>query len=187
MLFKQGSNQRHERRNRIIRGEDLKTETTLSLEEAYYGTTRLIQLNGQTIKVTIKPGVADRQILRIAGKGQRGLNGGTSGNLYLSVRIAPDPEFHRDGNNLELDLPVELYTAVLGGKIRIKTLKGKVTVNIPKETSNGNELRLRGLGMPIFGKKMEFGDLFLKTFVKIPHNLNEQEIDLFTKLAALRN
>lgn len=187
MLFKQSSSQRHEKQNRVISGDDLKTETILSLEEAYNGTTRLIELNGQTIKVTIKPGVADGQILRIAGKGRRGLNGGPNGNLYLSVRIAPNSEFRRDGNNLEHDLPVDLYTAVLGGKARVKTLKGKITVNIPKETPNGTELRLRGLGMPIFNKKIEFGDLFVKIFIQIPHSLSQPEIDLFRKLAALRN
>ena len=186
MLFGQRSGQRRGRRSVTVKGEDLETETTLSLEEAYHGTTRLIRLNGQTIKVTIKPGVADRQMLRIPGKGGVGLNGGPNGNLYLTTKIAPHPEFHRIGNDLHSNLPVELYTALLGGKTQIKTLKGKVTINIPKGTPNGKELRLRGLGMPIYAKKNEFGNLLVKVNIVLPDNLSEQEINKFRELASLR-
>ena len=124
--------------------------------------------------------------LRIPGKGGGGLNGGPNGDLYLTVRIAPHPEFQRKGNDLHRDLPVELYTAVLGGKTQIKTLKGRVTVNIPRGTPNGKELRLQGLGMPVYGKKNEFGDLLVKVDILLPEHLGEEEIDLFKKLAALR-
>jgi DnaJ-class molecular chaperone len=82
-LFGQRSGQGRGRRSVALKGEDLETETTLSLEEAYHGTTRLIQLNGQTIKVTIKPGAADNQMLRIAGKGGGGAGGGPNGDLFL--------------------------------------------------------------------------------------------------------
>ncbi len=186
MLFGQRSGQRRGRRNFAVKGEDLETETTLSLEEVYQGTARLIRLNGQTIKVTIKPGVADRQMLRIPGKGGVGLNGGPNGNLYLTVKISPHSEFHRIGNDLHCDLPVELYTALLGGKTQIKTLKGKVTVNIPKGTPNGKELRLRGLGMPIYAKRNEFGNLLVKINIVLPENLSEQEMSMFRELAVLR-
>jgi curved DNA-binding protein len=186
MLFGQHSGQRPGRRSVVRKGEDLETETILSLEEAYHGTTRLIQLNGQMIKVTIKPGATDNQMLRIPGKGAGGLSGGPNGDLYLTVKIAPHPEFQRKGNDLRCDFPVDLYTAILGGKAQIKTLKGKVTVNIPKGTSNGKELRLRGLGMPVYGKKGKFGDLLVKIDVGLPEHLSEEETDLFTKLAALR-
>jgi curved DNA-binding protein len=185
-LFGQHSGQRRGRRSVVIKGEDLETETTLSLEEAYHGTTRLIQLNTQTIKVTIKPGVADQQMLRIAGKGGGGLSGGPNGDLYLTVKIAPHSEFHRSGNDLHRDLPVELYTALLGGKTQIKTLKGKVTVNIPKGTPNGKVLRLRGLGMPVYAKKNEFGNLLVKVDVVLPEQLTEREMDWFRELAAMR-
>ena len=186
MLFGKHAGQRRGRRSVAIKGEDLETETTLSLEEAYHGTSRMIRLDGQTIKVTIKPGVADEQILRIAGKGGGGLSGGPNGDLYLTVKIAPHPEFRRKGNDLHRELPVELYTALLGGKTQIKTLKSKVAVNIPKGTPNGKELRLRGLGMPVYGKKNEFGNLLVKVDVVLPEHLSEKEIDLFRELAALR-
>jgi len=186
MLFGQHSGQRAGRRNVVFKGEDLETETTLSLEEAYHGTTRLIQLNGQTIKVTIKPGVSDQQMLRIGGKGGSGSGGGPNGDLYLTVKVALHPRYHRKGNDLHCDLPVELYAALLGGKTQIDTLKGKVTVNIPKGTPNGKELRLRGLGMPVYAKKNKFGDLHVKVDIVLPENLSQEETELFGKLAALR-
>jgi curved DNA-binding protein len=186
MLFGQPSGQRRGRRSVVVKGEDLATGTTLTLEEAYHGTARLIELNGQTIRVTIKPGVADQQMLRIAGKGGAGLGGGPNGDLFLTVRIAPHPGFRRKGNDLHCDLSVGLYTAVLGGKTQITTLKGNVTVNIPKGTQNGKELRLRGLGMPAYGKKNEFGNLLVEVDIKLPEHLSEEEMELFRKLGALR-
>ncbi|MGB2869257.1 MAG: J domain-containing protein [Bacteroidota bacterium] len=186
MLFGQHSGQSRTRRSVVIKGEDLETETVISLEDAYHGTTRLIKVNGQTIKVTIRPGVADRQLLRIAGKGGSGLSGGPNGDLYLTIKVAPHQGIHRKGNDLAQDLPVDLYTALLGGKTQIKTLIGKVAVNIPKGTPNGKELRLRGLGMPVYAKKNEFGNLLVKVDIALPENLSEAETGLFGKLAAMR-
>jgi curved DNA-binding protein len=186
LLFGQHGGSRRGRRNAALKGEDLNAETTLSLEEAYKGSTRLIELDGQTIRVTIKPGIADGQDLRIPGKGAPGMNGGPGGDLYLTIRITPHPDFERKGNDLHRDLPVDLYTAVLGGKTQVKTLKGAVNMNIPTGTQTGAELRLKGLGMPVYGKKDEYGNLFVKVVVQIPQNLSEGEIELFKKLAMLR-
>jgi curved DNA-binding protein len=186
MLFGQRSGQQAGRRNVVYKGEDLETETTLSLEEAYHGAARLIQLNGQTIKVAIKPGVSDQQMLRIRGKGGSGSSGGTNGDLYLTVKVAPHPRYHRKGNDLYCDLPVELYTALLVGKTQIDTLRGKVTINIPKGTPNGKELRLQGLGMPVYAKKNKFGNLHVKVEIVLPENLSQEETELFGRLAALR-
>jgi curved DNA-binding protein len=186
LLFGQRNSQKRGRRRAAFKGEDIEAETTISLEEAYQGTTRLIQLNGQTIRMTIKPGITDQQVLRIAGKGGAGLNGGANGDLFLTIKVASHPVFHRKGNDLHCEFPVELYTAVLGGKALVKTLKGAVKVDIARETQNGTALRLRGLGMPVYGKKNEFGDLFVKIFILIPNHLSEQEVDLFRKLAELQ-
>ena len=83
-------------------------------------------------------------------------------------------------------MPVELYTAILGGNALVKTLKGAVKVTIPKETPNHKELMLRGLGMPVFGKKNVFGDLFVTVDIHLPDHLTQQEIELFGKLAEAR-
>jgi curved DNA-binding protein len=185
LLFGERSGKR-QRRSAAFKGNDLNAETTLSLEEAYHGSTRLISLDNQTIKVTIPPGIVDEQVLRIAGKGMGGINSGPNGDLYLTVKVAPHPEFHRKGNDLHCDFHVELYTAILGGKALVKTLKGAVKVDIPKETPNNKVLRLHGLGMPVFNKKNVFGDLFVTIDIQLPVNLTLQETELFDKLAALR-
>jgi curved DNA-binding protein len=186
LLFGQRVGPGRGRRRSAVKGDDLDAETTLSLEEACSGSTRLIRLDDQTIRVTTKPGIADGQVLRIAGKGGPGMNGGPSGDLYLTIRVMPHREFERRGNDLHVDVPVELYTAVLGGKAKVKTLRGEVKVDIQKGTPNGTVLRLRGLGMPVYGRKNESGDLFVKVVTKIPEHLSEQEIALFKELAALR-
>jgi len=186
LLFGQRGGTRRGRRSAAIPGEDFSAETTISLEEAYRGSTRLIRLDGQTIKVTLKPGIADGQDLRIPGKGAPGVHGGPNGDLYLTVRISPEPGFERRGNDIHCDLPVDLYTAVLGGKTEVKTFKGAVNVTIPKGTQTGTELRLKGLGMPVYGRKDEYGNLIVKVVVEIPQNLSEAETELFRKLAAHR-
>jgi curved DNA-binding protein len=186
LLFGERGGRRQGRRSAAFKGDDLNAETTLSLEEAYHGSTRLIQLDDQTIRVRIPAGIVHEQVLRISGKGAAGLNGGPPGDLYLTVKIAPHSEFHRKGNDLHCDMPVELYTALLGGKALVKTLKGAVKVDIPKETPNHKVLILRGLGMPVSGKKNTFGDLFVTVDIQLPDRLTQQETELFRALAAMR-
>lgn len=187
LLFGQRSASRRGRRSAAMQGEDLNGETTLTLEEAYHGTTRLIGIDGLTIRVTIKPGIADGQVLRIAGKGGPGMGGAPNGDLYLTIRIPPHPEYRREGDDLHVDMLVDLYTVVLGGKAQVHTFKGPVKVNIPKGTQNGTVLRLRGLGMPVHGKRSEYGNLFVRVVIQVPDHLSDQELDLFKKLASLRS
>jgi len=186
LLFGAHGRRRTGRRSAAYTGDDLNAEATLSLEEAYHGSSRLVQLDGQKIRVTIPPGIADEQVLRIGGKGMAGLHGGLKGDLYLTVKISPHPEFRRKGNDLYRDFPVELYTAVLGGKALVKTLKGAVKVDVPKETPNNKVFRLHGLGMPVFGKKNEYGNLFVSVEIQMVGHLTERETELFKQLSALR-
>lgn len=186
LLFGQQTGERRKRRGSARKGEDLETETILSLEEAYHGSTRLIKLDGQTIRVTIGPGIADQQVLRLAGKGGPGISGGPRGDLYLTVRVAHHPTIRREGNDLHAVLAVPLYDAVLGGKTQMQTLKGSVAVTLTKGTPNGKVLRLRGLGMPHYGKKSRSGDLLVTIEVTLPTQLTELELGLFGQLAALR-
>jgi curved DNA-binding protein len=186
MLFGHPGNQDRARRTAVQPGEDIEAETALTLEEAYRGTARLIQVHGETIRVTIKAGVEDQQVLRIPGKGGRGRGGGSNGNLFLTIRITPHPVYRRTGNNLHRVLPVDLYTALLGGKTSIETMKGKVKVNIPKGTPNGKELRLRGIGMPDHARKNVFGDLMVTVDVVLPEQLSNRETELFKELQGLR-
>lgn len=186
LLFGGQAGQRRKGRTGPIRGEDFSAETTLSLEEAYRGSARVVTLDDQKIRVTLRPGIAEGQVQRIPGKGGPGLNGGPDGDLYLTIHIAPHPIFQRKGNDLTCDLNIDLYTALLGGKVEITTLKGAVKVNIQKETPNGKVLRLRGLGMPVYGRKNEFGNLLARIEVQMPRHLSERENELFRQLAVLR-
>lgn len=186
MLFGQHAGGRQRRRQSASAGEDLTSETTLTLDEAYHGTTRMLQVNGQTIKVTIRPGIADMQSLRVAGKGGAGSGGGPNGDIYITVRVAPHHEWRRAGNDLHGILRVELYTALLGGKSPVVTMKGKLAVTVPAGTQNGKELRLVGMGMPVYGRKNEYGNLLMTVSVILPSDLTTEERALFTTLAALR-
>jgi curved DNA-binding protein len=174
------------RRGGASKGEDLSGEATISLEEAYHGSNRLIRMDGETLKIRIGPGIRDQQTLRLAGKGRPGIRGGPNGDFYLTVRISEDPEFQRKGSDLYCEIPVELTTAVLGGKAKVKTLKGAVKVDIPKGTSSGKVFRLKGLGMPHYGEKNRFGDLFAKVSIQVPESLTKEELELFKKLADIR-
>jgi curved DNA-binding protein len=186
MLFGRGPTTSAGRRSSSRKGQDAEAELPVSLEEAYHGATKLFELNGQTIRIRINPGVEDQQVLRLGGKGAAGSRGGAPGDLYLSIRILPHPEFERKGNDLYRELSVPLYTAVLGGKAEVNTLKGAVKVDIQPGTQNGQTLRLAGLGMPIYNEQGRFGDLYVTTVVQIPRKLSEEELTMFRKLADLQ-
>jgi curved DNA-binding protein len=169
-----------------FKGQDYEANLTISLEEAYTGTHRMLEADGNKLRIKIKPGVIDGQTLRIRQKGGKGVRGGEPGDIYIKVNIAPHNEFERQGNDLHKTLNVDLYTAILGGKARINTLKGDMEINIPEGVENGKKLRLKGLGMPDHDKPAIFGDLYVKINVVLPNKLTNEEKDLFRKLAGIR-
>jgi len=166
------------------KGEDYQADLSISLADAYHGSEAMLKLDGESIKAVIPAGVKDGQILRIKGKG--GPGGTERGHIYMKVSIVPDPVFERKGDDLHCTVPVPLYTAVLGGKAAIRTLKGVIHITIPKGSQNGKVMRLKGMGMPLFGKKDQFGDLYARMVIEIPQHLTEEELSLFQKLANLR-
>ena len=165
-----------------VKGKDLRSELSISLSEAYHGTSRLLNVNGQKIKINIKPGAYNGQELRIKGKGGKGRNGGADGDIYLNIKVLPEKNYTVHGNDLILKTDVDLYTAVLGGKLNINTLSGKLNINIPKGTQNGTKLRVKGKGMPVYGKSGTYGDLYLQLNILIPTNLSKKEEELFRQL-----
>ncbi|MEI9480022.1 MAG: DnaJ C-terminal domain-containing protein, partial [Deltaproteobacteria bacterium] len=168
------------------KGEDYEARLEIPLEEAFHGSKRILNVNGEKISIVIPPGVTNGQVLRVKGKGGKGRRGGESGHLYLHVEMLPDPRYDRQGDDLYTDLHVPLYKAILGGEVPVLTMKGTFTMKIPKETSNGKTLRMKGLGMPVYQKKNLSGDLYLRIIIDIPQNLNQEEISLFKKLSSLR-
>jgi len=169
------------------KGEDYEASLEISLADAFHGTEATLSVNGETIKATIPPGVREGQVLRIKGKGGKGTGGKESGHIYMKVSVRDDNRFERKGNDLYTDVNVPLYTAILGGKLPVMTMKGTVNIPVPKESQNGKTLRLKGMGMPVFAKKGETGDLYVRLTVELPQHLTERETELFKQLANLRN
>ena len=166
-----------------MRGEDIEQPVEISLEEAYTGTRRTFQKGNQRREVNIPPGVKTGTKVRLAGEGG---SGRTPGDLYLVITVRPHSQFRREGDDLHLDLPLDLYTALLGGEVRVPTLNGDVMLTIPPETQSGKTFRLSGRGMPHLRRPGEFGDLYVHVQVRIPVNLTGEERRLFEQLAALR-
>jgi curved DNA-binding protein len=167
------------------RGQDLEQEVEISLEEAYHGSTRLLQKDGRRLQVKIPPGAATGTRIRMAGEGGPGAAGGKSGDLYLRVRVADDPRFERKGADLYTSVTVDLYTAVLGGKARVETPSGPVMLTIPEGTQNGQAFRLNGKGMPRLRHPEQHGDLYAEVEVKLPQQLTSRQRELFDSLRDL--
>lgn len=182
--FSQG---RRQSRSMPRKGQNYMAEMDITLKEAYHGGIRIINVNNQILRIKTKPGTKDKQKIKLAGKGSQGINGGPAGDLFITIHVIPDNTFRRKGNDLYIDLPLDLYTAVLGGKVEVPTIDGNVKMTIPKGTQGGKILRLAGKGMPVYNSANKFGDLYIKTSIEIPTNLTEKEIDLFNQLKSLKS
>lgn len=197
------------------RGQDVESTIEVSLEEAYHGSTRIIQLqtvepctacggtgkvgnrgctmcNGtggkvipRRLEVKIPAGVRDGSRIRIAGEGGPGRAGGTKGDLYLVVKVLPHNLFERRGDDLYTEVSVPLATAMLGGEVKLPTLNGNLSLKIPPETQNGKVFRLAGKGMPQLSNN-KYGNMFAKVKVILPTNLTKEERQLFERLRSLR-
>jgi curved DNA-binding protein len=168
-----------------FKGGDYQTEMEISLEEAYSGTQRLIQLENEKLRITTKPGAYDGQLLRIKGKGAPGSSAAHHGDLYVRIHVQPNSAFIRRGDDLYTNQYIDIYTAVLGGETVVTTMQGKVKVKIPAGTQNGKNIRIKGKGMPVYEKAGAFGDLYLQMYVMIPEQLTDKQKELFEQLRAL--
>ena len=167
-------------------GPDYQAELELGLEEAYRGGPRTITVHGKNLRLTIRPGVADGQTIRLRDQGGPGRHGGPSGALLITFRIRPDARYARTGDDLTQDVPVPLYKALLGGEQTVETLSGPVKIKLKPETPNGTRLRLRGKGFPVYKQDGQFGDLYLRLTLALPEHLTAAEKELIQQLAALR-
>lgn len=185
-LFMGGGRRNYSFRSRPHKGKDYEAVLNISLEEVFSGTTKEINVGGKKIRVRIDAGSEEGKRLRLKNQGAPGEQGGESGDLYLKIKHEKHASFEKSGDDLVLNLPVDLYTTVLGGKKEIQTIDGKkINITIPPETSSGKILRIRGMGMkaPVSGSR---GDLLIKIEIEIPRNLTDEEKQLFNKLAELR-
>lgn len=186
MFFDEGGGRRQGGRQAVFRGRDMEAEMPITLLEAYQGSKRTFELNGKKMRITIKSGAFGGQRLRLKGKGQPGANGGDAGDLYIILKVQPDARFQRKGDNLIYTANIDLYTAILGGKIDVQTMTGIVKTAVPKGSETGKTLRLIGKGMPRYSKSGQYGDLLVKLNVALPKNLTEEEEALFEKLKTIR-
>jgi DnaJ-class molecular chaperone len=149
----------------IHRGQDIAAALTITLEEAAKGAMKRMRLpTGKDVDVKIPAGLTDGQQIRLKGQGLPG-HGGPAGDALINVAIAPHPLFKTEGANLRLELPITLYEAVLGTKVRVPTLEGAVELAVPPGANAGRTFRLKGKGLPIRGGR---GDLFVTTRIVLP-------------------
>jgi len=168
------------------KGTNLQTTLHLTLEEAYNGTRRVIDLGNEKIGINIKPGIQDEQKLKVKGKGAKGSRNAAPGDLYVIIAIKPHPVFSRKGDDLYRKQAIDISTAVLGGKIEVATLSGQVKMTIPPETENGKTFRMKCMGMPEYSDPCNKGDLYVSVYIDVPKNISTEEKELYKKLAALK-
>jgi len=169
------------------RGRDTEHVIEITLDEAYKGTQRVLEWeDGRKIEAKIPPGVKTGSKVRLRGQGSRGSLGGSSGDLFLKIKVNPHPLFERDGDDLRTTVPVSLYDALLGTDVEVSAINRRVKLKIPPETDNGRIFRLPGLGMPNTRSPQKFGDLLVKIDVKFPKKLSKEEKQLFHELRRLR-
>jgi curved DNA-binding protein len=167
------------------RGEDFTTTLALNLLDAYKTHKQTLNVNGKAIRITIPAGIENGQSIKITGHGGLGANGGPNGDLYLTFSILNHPDFRRLGNNLYTDITLDLYTAILGGEMTIATLDGRVKIKVKPETQNGDQIKLKGKGFPIYKNESVFGDLYISYTIKIPTDLTDKQKELFTEISKL--
>lgn len=170
----------------VSQPRDFQQGVEITLEEAYHGTTRLVQTPGQPdIEVKIPPGVKTGSRVRVRGHGGKNARG-QAGDLYLVIEVKPHPTYERKDDDLYRDMPVDAFTAMLGGEAQVDTLAGPIAVKVPPGTSSGKLIRVRGRGMPKLNKPGEYGDLYLRVSITVPTDLTDAEREQLAKIARRR-
>ncbi len=158
-----GSQQRKEK------GQDFEATLYVSLEEAYNGTSKDVIINGKKLRIKINPGTRDGDKLRLKDQGGASRSGKVIGDLYLTIKIERHPFYEIDGDDLYYDLTIDLYTAVLGGKKKVKLINGKtINLDIPKGTDTDGIFRIGNFGLKKSGNGGERGNLFVRIKIEIP-------------------
>lgn len=173
---------RYQARAQPRRGQDYEQPVDISLQEAYQGTTRVLQRDGQRFEVKVPPGARTGTRVRVSGGGGAGMAGAGAGDLYLRVNVLPDPRFERKDDDLHTTVPVDMYTLLLGGEIEVPALEGNVILQVPAGTQNGRTFRLRGKGMPHLRQPDQRGDLYARVEALLPTKLSPRQRELIEEL-----
>lgn len=165
------------------RGQDVESTLTIQLEDSFRGAKKAVEFSGPSGKrrydVTIPRGIRDGERIRLAGQGRAG-PGGTAGDLYVTLQIAPHPQFEVQGDDLVTRVEVPAWDAALGCKVQVPTPEGEVTMTLPRGCSSGQRLRLKGRGMP--RRNGSAGDLYAELKITVPKQLNDEQERLFRSL-----
>lgn len=156
-------------------GQDIEQPVTISLREAYSGGVRIVTKGDRKLRVNIPAGATDGTRIRLAGEGGAGAGGGLTGDLYLVVQIEDDPQFQRKGDDLTVDVKVDMFTALLGGEVEVPTLDRPVKLRIPAGSQSGKKFRLTGKGMPNVKQSDHAGDLYARLLITVPENLTPHQ------------
>lgn len=168
-----------------FRGQDYTAELHLSLADAAKTHKQVITVNDKKLRITVPAGVADGQTIKLKGQGGPGANGGPAGDLYITFVIPEDSRFKRVGDDLFVTVPLNLYTAILGGEQFIDTMDGKVKLKVKPGTQNNSKVRLKGKGFPVYKKEGKSGDLIVTYSIEIPTNLTDKQKELFREIQSL--
>jgi curved DNA-binding protein len=164
---------------RTRRAPSYEQPVAISLQEAYTGTTRLLEGGGRRIQVKIPAGAKTGTKVRVAGGAPNGAD------LYLNVEVQDDARFERDGNDLNAPVNVDVFTALLGGEVEVQTMSGNLKLTIPPGTQSDQRIRIAGRGMPHLKNPQEKGDLFVRVKVRIPRKLTSEQKTLLEQARSL--
>lgn len=186
-MFGGGARSQGAGRRPQFKGQDFNAELQLQLSDVYTSHKQTLSLNGKNIRLSIPAGVENGQTIKIKGHGGPGMQGGPSGDLYITFHIINNTKFKREKENLYLTWDVDFYTAILGGEITVDTFDSKVKLQVKPDTQPGTQVKLKGKGFPKYKKENQYGDLYITFQVKIPTNLSPREKELFKELQKLRS
>jgi len=167
-----------------VRGEDIETQISVSIEEAFFGaekklTFRTVDGKTRTFQIKIPAGIRNQEKIRLIGQGKNGKNGGRNGDLFIKIDIQDSKEYKLKGYDLVKVVPLSPWEAALGTKLKIKTIEDEITVIIPEGTQTDQKIKISNKG---YKRQGERGDLLLQIKIRIPETLSKEEKDLFKQL-----
>ena len=171
----------------LYQGKDIKGKISIDLIEAFTGSTRILNVHGEKLRLSIKPGIKNEHQLKIAKKGAYSELGTNRGDLYVKIKINPHAIYKRKQNDLYRDIFINIYTIMLGGKVKLNTFHGEKIIVIPKGLEYTKQLRIKNAGMPFYGAPDKFGDLYLRVKYKLPEHLSEKETSMLKKLRQINS
>jgi curved DNA-binding protein len=168
-----------------VKGENIETKINISIKEAFEGTEKSIALSSlneknKIIKLTIPSGIQQGEVIRVEGKGKKGINGGTNGDLLIKINIENNSIFKLVENDIYVNLYITPWDAALGAKLSVDSIDGEVSILIPKGTQNGDKISIPNKGY--YSKEKQRGKLVIKTKVVVPKKLSDEERKLFVEL-----